>query len=345
MRRMKSLLAITFLFLLISGSAAQTQPQPDGAIVERTPCGPHPFSNYEQYAEARKRRFAEDVEAAKSEGFRREAPKDFTRLLMSREEFEKRKAYAGFECQRIKYLSDRLKVVGFIWKPKDTAGRKFPLIIFNRGGNREFGKVMPWMMSGFHEYLAHGFVVVASQYRGNDGGEGKEEFGGADVGDVLNLIPLTKSLGYVDMSNVFILGVSRGGMMSLLALKNGIPVNAAAVIGALADLTSQQEQRQLMVEGVYKQLIPDFGKRGAEAMRERSAVYWPEKINAPLLILQGGADWRVDTKTNALALAQKLQESGKTYELIVYAGDDHGLSFNAADSERRVIDWFKRHMK
>jgi dipeptidyl aminopeptidase/acylaminoacyl peptidase len=63
-----------------------------------------------------------------------------------------------------------------------------------------------------------------------------------------------------------------------------------------------------------------------------------------LLILHGGADWRVDT-TNALALAQKLQASGKTYELVIYAGDDHGLSFNSADGDKRIIAWFKRYMK
>jgi dipeptidyl aminopeptidase/acylaminoacyl peptidase len=45
------------------------------------------------------------------------------------------------------------------------------------------------------------------------------------------------------------------------------------------------------------------------------------------------------------SLAQKLQELGKTYELIIYAGDDHGLSFNAADSDRHIIGWFKRHLK
>ena len=67
-------------------------------------------------------------------------------------------------------------------------------------------------------------------------GEGHEEFGGADVHDVLNLIPLAKSLGYVDMSNVFMFGESRGGMMAYLTLTNNIPVNAVATIGGLVDL-------------------------------------------------------------------------------------------------------------
>ena len=44
------------------------------------------------------------------------------------------------ESYKIKYLSDSLLVVGFIVKPK-TGGSKFPAIIFNRGGNREYGKI------------------------------------------------------------------------------------------------------------------------------------------------------------------------------------------------------------
>jgi dipeptidyl aminopeptidase/acylaminoacyl peptidase len=342
MRKIQSLLIITFLLLLAFNAHAQSKAQPDGSIVEQTPCGPYPYAAYEQYVETRKRRFVEDVEEAKSEGFRKEMPKDFTSLFVTKEEFEKRKAYAGFECQRIKYMSDGLKVVGFIWKPKDTAGKKLPLIIYNRGGNREFGKLSAWTEAGFYDYLTNGFVVIGSQYRGNDGGEGKEEFGGAEINDVLNLVPLAKSLGYVDMNNLFLFGWSRGGMMSLLALKNKLQVNAVAIGGPAVNL---KELRQSMIEQVYKEVIPNFDQRGEEAMRERSAVYWPEKINAPLLILQGGADWRVDTATNALLLAQKLQGLGKTYELHIYAGDDHGLSFNSADGHKRAIAWFKRHMK
>ena len=61
-------------------------------------------------------------------------------------------------------------------------------------------------------YLSrNGYVVLASQYRGNDGGQGQEEFGGADVNDVLNLMPLARSLSFADAKNTVILGFSRGG--------------------------------------------------------------------------------------------------------------------------------------
>ena len=341
MRKAHFLLTVAFLLLCVSGAVAQG----NGVIVENVPCAANTVGTFEQYVESSKKAYVEEVGSAKSEGFTMENPADLAKYLLSKDEFERRKSYKGFECQRIKYLSDGLKVVGYIWKPKKTNGKKLPIIIYNRGGNREFGKLTPWMREGFYYFLEQGFVVVGSQYRGNDGGEGKEEFGGAEVNDILNLIPLAKSLGYVDMNNVFLFGHSRGGMMTYLALKNNIAVNAAATTGGLADVIAGGKNRSDLEKTVYAELIPGFDKRPEELMRERSATYFADKINTPLLILQGNADWRADTGNQALALAQKLQSLGKTYELGVYAGDDHRLTLNRADSDRRIVAWFKKYMK
>lgn len=80
-------------------------------------------------------------------------------------------------------------------------------------------------------------------------------------------------------------------------------------------------------------------------MRARSAIYWSEQLDAPLLIMHGGNDRSVSA-SQSLALAQKLQKLGKmTYELIIYAQDNHYLSRNQDDRDRRAVIWFKRHMK
>jgi dipeptidyl aminopeptidase/acylaminoacyl peptidase len=323
MRKAQFLLIVAVLFLSASGAVAQSPVQNDGAVVEQLPCEPNTMA-YEQYVESFKSRFADEVVAAKRAGLRMELPLNLTATLLSKEEFERQKAYTGFECRRIKYLSDGLKVVGFIWKPKNTEGKKLPLIIVNHGGNREFGKLTPWVGFGNYRYVSSGFVVI-------------------DLHDVMNVIPLAKSLGYVDMNNIFITGASRGSMMVFLALKNNIPVNAAAVISGGGDLITLGKDFPGMV-GVYKQLIPDFDKRGEELLRERSALYWPDKINTPVLMLHGTADWRVNA-SQALDLAQKLQGSGKTYELIIYAKDCHGVPLNRADADRRIVEWFRMHMK
>ena len=253
-------------------------------------------------------------------------------------------AASGFECYRITYMSDGLKVGGYLWKPRHREGARMPAVIFNRGGNRERSKLTAWMAGGFFDFLAEGFVVIASQYRGVDGGEGTEEYGGADVHDVLALFPLARSLGYIDMDNVFMFGHSRGGMMTYLALKAQAPVRAAAVSAGVADLVGNALDHPDLVTTIYEQLIPDFKLRREEAMRERSVVSWPDKINIPLLLMHGGADAQISA-VRTLTLAQKLQALGKPYELIIYANDDHGLSRNRHDRDRRVVTWFKQHLR
>jgi len=318
--------------------------KPDGTVLSMTPCPPPSSIPYDRYVENLRAARDREIAAAAADGVRIDPRSLLPSKPLSRVQFAARQAYAGFECLRLTYLSGGLKVVGFIWKPVDTDGKKLPLVIFNRGGNREFSKLTPQTKGGFFDYLSSGFVVIGSQYRGNDGGEGREEFGGGDVEDVLNLIPLARSLAYVDMNNVFVAGWSRGGMMTLLALKRGLAVNAAAVVGGMADLVSARRQRPSMAD-VFRELIPGLAADKDESLRARSAVFWPEALQVPLLIQQGGADWRVDPGTNALALAARLQGLGAPYELVVYAGDDHGLSYNGPEADARIIAWFKRHMK
>ncbi|HKO56199.1 MAG TPA: prolyl oligopeptidase family serine peptidase [Thermoanaerobaculia bacterium] len=299
---------------------APAQPA-DGTLLESTPC-PANTTTYDEYVKAALANVADEAKLAEKEGLQMEVPPDYASRLLSREEYEKRRAYKGLECRRIVYASDGLRVAGYLWKPKETVGKQLPLVIFNRGGVGDYGKLTPWRLSeGFYPFVSQGFVVLASQYR-----EEGDEFGGADVHDVLNLIPLAARLGYVDMNNIFLYGWSRGGMMTYLALKAGIPANAAAVGSGLSDLATTN-------------YVSD------DKVRERSALAWPEQINAPLLILAGTADWRAKVGDQALPLAARLQKLGKPYQLIIYSGDDHGLSLNKADAEQHVIDWFRAHVR
>ncbi|MDQ4121898.1 MAG: prolyl oligopeptidase family serine peptidase [Acidobacteriota bacterium] len=338
------LLSVQLLVLLdVSPAFAQGSKQPDGTIVENVQCATPAKKTYEQYLKDQKASLEEEVKTAAAEGYKVNYLEDFDRFVMSREEFERRESFADYECRKIKYLSDGLRVVGFIWKPRNISGKKLPLVIANRGGNPNLALLTP--RSIYYPYVTNNFVVIGSQYRGADGGEGKDEFGGADVNDVLNLIPLARSLGYVDMKNVFMHGFSRGGMQAFLAIKKGIPINAVAVQGALTDLQAAAKERPGVAARVWGKLIPGFAEKSEEVMRERSAVFFADKINVPILILQGGADWRSNTGSQALGLANKLQSLGKTYELHIYAGDDHGISVNRLERERKTVEWFKRYMK
>lgn len=314
----------------------------DGSIVESMPCPLPAKRNYELYVRQQRTAMERENSAAASEGFRFSYMPNFERFLLSREEFEKREAFADFDCEKIKYLSDGLRVVGFIWKPKNIADKKLPLVIVNRGGNANFSLLTP--ESFYYPFVSNGFVVIGSQYRGADGGDGHDEFGGADVNDVLNLIPLARSLPYVDLNNVFMYGVSRGGMQTFLALRKGMAVNAVAVTGALIDLGAAGQERRSM-HRVWNAAIPGFAARPDELMQQRSVLYFADKIHVPVLILQGEADWRANPDTQAKALAERLRALGKPHELHVFPDDDHPISIHRLERERRVVEWFRRYLR
>ncbi len=242
------------------------------------------------------------------------------------------------ECYKIKYLSDRLKVIGFLLIPK-IGGVKFPVIIYNRGGNREFGKISDRDLEYLSYLAANNYVVLASQYRGNDGGEGIEEFGGSDVNDVLNLISLARSLAFTDPDKIAMLGYSRGGMMTYLAIKRGAEIRAAAVVGGITDLEQTYVEREEGMKNVIKELV---GMKERD-WRERSAYYWPEKINVPILILHGEEDWRVKN-SQAKKLSEKLKELGRDHELVIFPKGDHGLDTHRNERNKKIFEWFAKYL-
>jgi dipeptidyl aminopeptidase/acylaminoacyl peptidase len=290
---------------------AQAQQPANGAIVAEAPCV---FPNYDESS-------------------------SFTRRYYTRAEYSTTTAKADVECLRIQYLSDGLKVVGFLVKPRATGTTPLPVIVYNRGGFRDIGMLEPWHLLDFYGFASQGFVVMASQYRGNDGGEGRDEVGGADLADVMALAQLVRQLPYADPSNVFLYGLSRGGMMSFLALKRGFAARAAAVVGAVFDLDAFGRRSPQVMDGASRS-IPDFATNGPAILRERSAMNWPEVIDVPLLILHGADDQEVPA-TEAMAFATKLALLHKRYQLIVYAADIHEVAVNRADRDARIAAWFK----
>jgi dipeptidyl aminopeptidase/acylaminoacyl peptidase len=233
------------------------------------------------------------------------------------------------------------------WSSRAIGRGRYPVIIYNRGGLQDIGKIDVPNILDFYELAANGFVVLASQYRGNDGGEGLEQFDGADVGDVVTLVSLASSLPYADPKNIFFYGLSRGGMMTFLALARGVAVNAAAVVGGIYDLQGLMDPTKQRMPGVANRvmkLIPDYSSRGAAALAERSVMQWPEKVTVPLLMIHGADDEEVPV-SQALAFAAKLSSLRKEYELIVYAKEIHEALNNRRDRDARIVAWFRRYLR
>jgi dipeptidyl aminopeptidase/acylaminoacyl peptidase len=227
---------------------------------------------------------------------------------------------------RIKYLSDGLKVTGYIVEPKKPG--HYPCIISNRGGNRNFGQWNSLSIGLFLGRLASwDYILVASQYRGNDEGEGVEEFGGKDINDVINLIPVLEQIQNADTSRIGIEGTSRGGMMTYLALKKTCRFKAAVVTAGLANAFSNIAGRPEMEKYVFSELIPNYRLSKEASLKERSVVFWADQLckKTPILIMHGSSDWRV-LPSESFELVTKLYDCKHPTRFILFEGADHGIT-------------------
>ena len=172
-------------------------------------------------------------------------------------------------------------------------------------------------------------------YRQSGGGEGKDEMGGADLDDLMQIRSVIPA--YVDPARLFMYGESRGGMMTFQAIREGFPMRAAATFGAFTDLAPMVEANP----AVSLQIWPDYEKNAAKIKERRSAISWPEKINVPLLIMHGAKDGQV-SPAQSLALASKLESLGKTYQLIIRADEGHVLPGWREQRDSAAIEWFRK---
>src|SRR5688572_20170790 len=130
-------------------------------------------------------------------------------------------------------------IPGWIFTPiKMEQGKRHPAIVAVHGG---FHYSLDDEFFGFIErFVSEGYVVIFPEYRGSRG-YGKEhydaqEYGGADVDDVLSAADLIASKPYVNPQKLGIVGRSRGGMVTLLAIQRAPKRFQAAVdVVGLAD--------------------------------------------------------------------------------------------------------------
>lgn len=263
-------------------------------------------------------------------------------MYYDRTDYESAVADELVGIDRIVYSSNGLRVVAFLSYPRGALQKNYPVIIFNRGSG--IRNDIAQVHSPLFKKLVHaGFIVLAPALRGSEGGEGTDEIGGDDLYDLLNTLPLLNQIPLADTSRLFMLGESRGGIMTYMALRKKFPVRAAAVIGGITDLSMYLEGRP-WAEQFFMEYYPTYAEKKDSILQSRSAVFWAEDITAPLLIMNGQADPQV-APAHALQMAGRLAALDKEFQLIILQKGNHILS--GAHTERRdreVIEWFKKFL-
>jgi dipeptidyl aminopeptidase/acylaminoacyl peptidase len=258
------------------------------------------------------------------------------------DEYAEAKTDTSFSYERVTYRSEGAVVSGYLYyNPKQAEGQKLPAIVFSRG-SYIVNNQAPVLLTMIRRLAREGFVVFAPMFRGSDGMPGNDEMGGGDLQDLRSAIDVVKGLPGVDPENVFLYGESRGAMMTYFALREDWDFRAAAIFGGITELADYL--KVVDPEGrMAATTFPDYASRKDEILRSRSAIYWPEKIRKPLLIMHGGDDGDV-SPTHSLKMAEALTGLKREYSLVIFANDNHIIAHNRIGRDKLAVDWFRQHM-
>ena len=209
---------------------------------------------------------------------------------------------------RFTYLSDGLKINAYISIPNAMAQTQRPgkCLMYNHGGNRDYGKLETETTA--HACTLCDRIVIASQYRGCGGSEGIDQFGGDDLHDVIKLIDLCENrFSFIDMDDFCVLGASRGGVMTFPAARQDSRIKRIIALSAVTDLVDCYESRDEYMRNVLLETIGSTPQENPEEYQKRSAVYWADEINVPVLFIHSREDQRVSYR-QAEELYNKLKD-------------------------------------
>ncbi|MGZ9584426.1 alpha/beta hydrolase family protein [Paenibacillus marinisediminis] len=217
---------------------------------------------------------------------------------------------------------------------KDT----WPIMLYCRGG---IGKVGSVKTNWLERFAQHGHVVFAPSYRGNEGGEGRDEFGGADQEDVRSAIRLLQQLPFTDEARIAVMGFSRGAINAAQAAAQLPQITRLVLWSGVADLARTYEER-VDLRRMLKRVLRGNPAKNAEAYAARSPLQLAEYIRCPVLIIHGTDDVLVDYG-HGRDMHAKLQELGR--DVIMHTYEGYGHHFHAEIHKvaiANMYDWIRK---
>jgi dipeptidyl aminopeptidase/acylaminoacyl peptidase len=208
------------------------------------------------------------------------------------------------------------------------AGERPPLRVICHGGPT--AHVSPWLDIQTQYFTSRGIGVVDVNYRGSTGyGRAYRQllngrWGVIDWQDCVSAAQFLASEGDADGDRMWIEGGSAGGYVVFCvmtfdptAMAAGVSYFGVADAEALAKETHKFESRYL------DSMIGPYPER-ADLYRERSPIHHAERLERPMLLLQG-LDDKIVLPEQAEMMVGVLERKGIAHEYIAFDGEGHGF--------------------
>jgi dipeptidyl aminopeptidase/acylaminoacyl peptidase len=253
---------------------------------------------------------------------------------------------------------DRSIVPAWVFTPlKMEPGKRHPAVVMVHGGfhdhfdERWFKKV--------DMAIAQGYVVIFPEYRGSRGYGAqiyKSDYGTLDTSDVIDASKYFARQPFVDVGRMAILGHSRGGMLTLLAIQKEPKLFRAAVdLVGLADFVAfmayKPEWRRLETareNPSFKGKTPD---EDLPAYMAVSPIFHVDKIETPIFVIATTGDQVAPWELHSGRLIDALKARGKVHETKIYENAIGGHYFVDADTEEardalsRIFEFIGKHLR
>lgn len=252
--------------------------------------------------------------------------------------------------EEIRYRTkDGSEAHGILAKPvRYEQGKKYPLLLWIHGGPN--GQDSHGFSFERQLFAASGYAVAAINYRGS-AGRGQEygksifgDWGNKEVIDLLAGVDHLVGQGIADPERLGVGGWSYGGILTDYLIASDTRFKAASS-GAGSAL-------QIAMYGVDQYIYQYDNEIGPpwKNLEGWIKISYPflraDRIKTPTLFLGGEKDFNVPI-AGSEQMYQALRSLGVAAELVVYPGENHGITRPSFQSDRlkRYLDWYGRYLR
>lgn len=252
------------------------------------------------------------------------------------------------ELKMVKTSDGKEMGVWFHYPPNFDPNKKYPTLVYCQGGPQSALTQFFSTRWNFALMAANGYIVVAPNRRGMPGWGTKwneeisRDWGGQPMRDYLAATDYAKTLPYVDGSRVAAVGASYGGYSVFMLA--GIHENRFKTFIAHDGLFDMKSWYLTTEELWFANwdLGSPWEKPQPKAYTEFNPSNFVDKWNTPIMIVQGGIDFRVPYEQGQEAFqAAKLR--GLKSKLVYFPNENHWVLHpqNGLVWQREFFDWLK----